>query len=150
MFAFRAGSNDRNLMELGKIRQTAGDFEPSPPLRHREMDHMFAGMRVCVIALAAAAAVLAILPAACKDGAPKPGTGTGSGSDTGTGTGSGSVEPHAPDAAAIPPAGSACTAETLIRVSRVLTEAHPCRARMEAAVGRLVRIGPAASGTIVS
>jgi hypothetical protein len=55
------------------------------------------------------------------------------------------------DAAVRPPTGSACTSETLIRVSRVLTDAaHPCRGRIEAAAGRLVRIGAAASGTIVS
>ena len=64
--------------------------------------------------------------------------------------GSGSAPPPVP-ADAAPPAGSACTAETLIRVSRVLTEAaHPCRARIQAAAGRLVRIGAGASGTIVS
>jgi hypothetical protein len=57
----------------------------------------------------------------------------------------------AADAAVTLPGGSACTSETLIRVSRILTDAaHPCRGRIEAAAGRLVRIGAAASGTIVS
>jgi hypothetical protein len=50
-------------------------------------------------------------------------------------------------------AGSPCTLETATRVSRILTDAaHPCRERILAAYGRMVRIGagPGASGTIVS
>ena len=50
-------------------------------------------------------------------------------------------------------AGLSCTLETATRVSRILTDpAHPCRERILAAYGRMVRIGagPGASGTIVS
>lgn len=96
--------------------------------------------RVIPLVAAAVIAALTALPAGCKDGAPKPPPGPGSGSEV----------PATPDASASPPPGSTCTAETLTRVSQILTAAHPCRARVEAAAGRMVRIGPRASGTIVS
>jgi len=103
-------------------------------------------MRAPVLALVAALA-------GCTCDAPsKPAAGSGSsraaaGSDRLAGA-AGSDAPAAagagsPGAAA----GSPCTAETAIRVSRVLTDpAHPCRAWILAAYGRLVRIGGSEGG----
>ena len=109
------------------------------------------------------ALVLALVPAiaGCTCDAPsKPAAGSGSARAVGSAAGSGEAEAPARGAAvgsagsagsAGAPARSACTAETAIRVSRVLTDpAHPCHARIQAAYGRLVRVGGGASGTIVS
>ncbi len=55
------------------------------------------------------------------------------------------------EGAPAPAAGSRCVAETAIRVSRVLTDpAHPCRGRILAAYGRMVRVGAGSSGVIAS
>ena len=129
MFGFSVGSNVRILSLSVKFWQKPGGaWGP----RFRYVHPMW-------VRVIAAVAVFAVL-GGCKADLPAR-----------AGGGSGSAPPPALDAAAGPPAGSACTAETLIRVSRVLTEAaHPCRGRIQAAAGRLVRIGAGASGTIVS
>jgi hypothetical protein len=112
-------------------------------------------------AMRARALVLALLPTitGCTCDAPsKPKAAAGSGSAR-AGAPSESAGSAAPTAAgsagsagsAAAAAGSTCTPETAIRVSRVLTDpAHPCRARILAAYGRIVRVGESASGTIVS
>ena len=77
--------------------------------------------------------------------------GSGEAGSAAEGTAAGSAGSAGSAGAAGSAAGSACTAETAIRVSRVLTDpAHPCHARIQAAYGRLVRVGGGASGTIVS
>lgn len=137
MFAFRAGSNDRILSFSVKFWQRS-DGRMGTVISICSLHMRAREIAIVSVVLSAVGG----LPGGCKDDSPRPGAG-----------GSGSARPPVPavDAAVTPPGGSACTRETLIRVSRVLTgAAHPCRGRIEAAAGRLVRIGAAASGTIVS
>jgi hypothetical protein len=112
---------------------------------------MFATMRALLLALVPALAGCTCDPpskpaartAAGSGSARAPArSGEGSGSEAGSAAAAGSAGAAA---------GSACTTETAIRVSRILTDpAHPCRARIQAAYGRMVRVGDGASGTIVS
>lgn len=112
---------------------------------------MFATMRALALALVPALA-------GCTCNAPsKPAGGSGSARTTvekevGSAGSAGSEVPAAGSAGAA--AGSPCHIESAIRVSRILTDpAHPCRARILAAYGRMVRVGAGAggsSGTIVS
>jgi hypothetical protein len=108
---------------------------------------MFAAMRALALALVTALA-------GCTCDAPSRPAGSGGARAAQRGRpadGSAGSAGPGPAGSAGPASGSACTAETAIRVSRILTDpAHPCRGRILAAYGRMVRVGAGASGTIAS